>query len=203
MVFVGVAGVATDSTLGFLVKSRMAKALERFGTLKWQDVMAPAVALARRGMERRRHDVAVARETSSPRGPRERTADPEPCGLGTGIDAARWERKVAIVERALARAPLTAGDPLGALAAVGNAGGNSFTASVIPFLLRGVSLLGINSVYQPPARRQQAWQRLAQVLDPTMLEATIQEIGLAEVTAQAQALLAGQVQGRLVVDVRR
>ncbi len=91
----------------------------------------------------------------------------------------------------------------GALAAVGNAGGNSFTASVIPFLLRGVSLLGINSVYQPRARRQQAWQRLAQDLDPTTLEAAVQEIGLAEVPAQAQALLAGQVQGRLVVDVRR
>ncbi len=93
--------------------------------------------------------------------------------------------------------------PQGALAAIGNAGGNDFTASVIPFLLRGVKLLGIDSVYQPKARRVQAWDRLAKDLDRDALESAIAEVGLAEVPDRAAAILRGQVRGRLVVDVRR
>jgi acrylyl-CoA reductase (NADPH) len=91
----------------------------------------------------------------------------------------------------------------GAVAAVGNAGGNEFAASVIPFLLRGVNLLGIDSVYQPQARRQIAWQRLASDLDLAKLEATIQDITLAEVPGHAARILQGQVRGRLVVDTQR
>ena len=93
--------------------------------------------------------------------------------------------------------------PQGALAAVGNAGGNGFTASVIPFLLRGVKLLGIDSVYQPKARRQLAWSRLARDLDLAMLDGMTQEITLAEAVDQAAAILAGKVRGRIVVDTRR
>ncbi|MGI9434956.1 MAG: MDR family oxidoreductase [Geminicoccaceae bacterium] len=93
--------------------------------------------------------------------------------------------------------------PQGALAAVGNAGGHSFSASVIPFLLRGVKLLGIDSVYQPKVRREEAWQRLGRDLDLATLEANTREIGLAEVTDVAADILKGQVRGRVVVDVRR
>ena len=91
----------------------------------------------------------------------------------------------------------------GALAAVGNAGGHSFSASVIPFLLRGIKLLGIDSVYQPKARRELAWQRLAADLDPAILDTNTEEIALADAPEKAAAVLKGQVRGRLVVDVRR
>lgn len=93
--------------------------------------------------------------------------------------------------------------PRGSLAAVGNAGGNSFTASVIPFLLRGVNLLGIDSVYQPLARREAAWKRLADDLDLTLLDSMIEEATLDQVPDLATAVLKGQVRGRVVVDVRR
>ncbi|MDH3659828.1 MAG: oxidoreductase [Alphaproteobacteria bacterium] len=92
--------------------------------------------------------------------------------------------------------------PQGALAAVGNAGGNDFNANVIPFLLRGIKLLGIDSVYQPKPRREAAWKRLAEDLDLELLESTIQEIGLADVPEQAASVLRGQVRGRTVVNVR-
>jgi acrylyl-CoA reductase (NADPH) len=93
--------------------------------------------------------------------------------------------------------------PQGALAAVGNAGGQSFTASVIPFLLRGVKLFGIDSVYQPKARRETAWQRLAKDLDLAMLETNTSEVRLEETADHAAAILKGQIRGRLVVNVRR
>ncbi|MEM7044316.1 MAG: MDR family oxidoreductase [Pseudomonadota bacterium] len=93
--------------------------------------------------------------------------------------------------------------PQGALAAVGNAGGNDVTTTVIPFLLRGIKLLGIDSVYQPKPRREAAWARLAQDLDLDLLESTIQESGLADVPENAASILRGQVKGRIVVDVRR
>lgn len=93
--------------------------------------------------------------------------------------------------------------PQGALAAVGNAGGQSFTASVIPFLLRGVKLLGIDSVYQPLARRELAWQRLANDLDLAMLETNTTDVALAEVPDHAAAILKGQIRGRVAVNVRR
>jgi len=90
----------------------------------------------------------------------------------------------------------------GALAAVGNAGGNGFKASVIPFLLRGIKLLGIDSVYQPMPRRQMAWERLGRDLDLNALESTIQDVGLADVPRQSAAILNGQIRGRSVINVR-
>jgi len=87
----------------------------------------------------------------------------------------------------------------GVVAACGLAQGMDLPASVAPFILRGVTLAGIDSVLAPPARRREAWQRLARDLDPGLLEAMTQEIGLAEVPAAAQRLMAGQVRGRIVV----
>ncbi|MBA1189649.1 oxidoreductase [Pseudomonas entomophila] len=93
--------------------------------------------------------------------------------------------------------------PEGLVAACGLAQGMDFPASVAPFILRGVSLLGINSVTQPYARRVEAWQRLDDVLDRAQLDLITRSIGLSEALEQAQHLLAGQVRGRLVVDVNR
>ncbi|MCB1996009.1 MAG: oxidoreductase, partial [Rhodoferax sp.] len=70
---------------------------------------------------------------------------------------------------------------------------------VAPFILRGVTLAGIDSVMAPRALRQQAWDRLARDLDAAALEAMTTEIALADAPAWAERLMAGQVRGRCVV----
>lgn len=89
----------------------------------------------------------------------------------------------------------------GAVAACGLAQGMDFPASVAPFILRGVSLLGINSVTRPRAERIEAWDRLARDLDVNQLDAITREIGLGDAIAVAGDLLAGKVRGRVVVNV--
>ena len=91
----------------------------------------------------------------------------------------------------------------GAVAACGLAQGMDLPTSVAPFILRGVSLLGIESVYMPKPRRLQAWQRLARDLDREKLVAMTHTIGLADVFRAAEDILAGRVRGRLVVDLNR
>ena len=87
------------------------------------------------------------------------------------------------------------------VAAVGLAGGSSLPASVIPFLLRGVNLLGIDSVLKPFAGRQQAWARISSDLDLTKLHQMTSVVGLADLPALGGAILQGQIKGRVVVDV--
>jgi acrylyl-CoA reductase (NADPH) len=91
----------------------------------------------------------------------------------------------------------------GAVAACGLAGGMDFPSSVAPFILRGIALYGIDSVMAPRALREQAWARLAADLPQAALAAMTREIGLSEAIGAADGLLAGQVRGRLVVDVSR
>jgi acrylyl-CoA reductase (NADPH) len=91
----------------------------------------------------------------------------------------------------------------GAVAACGLAGGMDFPASVAPFILRGVTLYGIDSVMAPLNVRLQAWQRLARDLDASKLEAMTREIGLSQTIELAAELLQGKVHGRVVVDVKR
>jgi acrylyl-CoA reductase (NADPH) len=88
-----------------------------------------------------------------------------------------------------------------AAAAVGNAGGVDVPLSIIPFLLRGVSLLGIDSVLQPFEARQKAWARLVRDLDLALLETMIVPATLADVPALGADILGGRVRGRVVVDV--
>lgn len=90
----------------------------------------------------------------------------------------------------------------GSVASVGLAGGAALPTSVIPFIIRGVNLLGIDSVTQPFERRQRAWARIAHDLPMDKLESMIRTVGLADLPALGQAILKGQVQGRVVVDVR-
>ena len=87
----------------------------------------------------------------------------------------------------------------GVVAACGLAQGMDLPASVAPFILRGVTLAGIDSVMAPLPLRQQAWDRLARDLDATVLDAMTTDITLAEAPAWAQKLMAGQVRGRCVV----
>ena len=91
----------------------------------------------------------------------------------------------------------------GAVAACGLAQGMDFPASVAPFILRGVTLYGIDSVMAPMALRRSAWEQLATGMDVARLDALTREIGLSEVVQAAPEILAGRVRGRLVVDVNR
>lgn len=87
------------------------------------------------------------------------------------------------------------------VAAVGLAGGAGLPATVIPFLLRGVNLLGIDSVMQPYDNRVRAWQRLATDLPMDKLEAMVQPAVLSDLPQLGADILSGQVKGRVVVDV--
>jgi acrylyl-CoA reductase (NADPH) len=89
----------------------------------------------------------------------------------------------------------------GAVAACGLAQGHDLPATVMPFILRGVSLLGVDSVMAPQALRRQAWGRLAKDLDLSALDGLTTEIGLAEAVEGAHRLMAGEVVGRLVVRI--
>lgn len=87
------------------------------------------------------------------------------------------------------------------VAAVGLAGGAALPATVIPFLLRGVNLLGIDSVLRPYADRLRAWDRIAQDLPIAKLEQMVQPATLADLPKLGADILKGQIQGRVVVDV--
>jgi acrylyl-CoA reductase (NADPH) len=89
----------------------------------------------------------------------------------------------------------------GAIAACGLAAGMDLPSSVAPFILRGVCLLGIDSVMCPVPRRKIAWSRLASDLDPAKLSEITHEISLDQVIAEASRILAGQVRGRIVVKI--
>ena len=89
----------------------------------------------------------------------------------------------------------------GSVSAVGLAGGAGLPATVIPFLLRGVNLLGIDSVMQPYDNRLRAWERIAKDLPMDKLEAMIHPATLGDLPALGKDILKGQVKGRVVVDV--
>jgi acrylyl-CoA reductase (NADPH) len=89
----------------------------------------------------------------------------------------------------------------GALAACGLAGGMDLPATVAPFILRGVSLLGIDSVLRPAADRRIAWRRLETDLDRAKLAEMTSEIGLAEVIDAGRKIVDGRVRGRIVVKI--
>jgi len=123
---------------------------------------------------------------------------------GRPLEKARWAGCVDNV------GGVTLGRVLGQLrgrasvAAVGLAGGNEMTGTVLPFLLRGVNLLGIASASEQMDRRQRAWERLGAEMDRNKLEQVIAcEAGLEELPGLADAILAGKVRGRVVVDVNR
>ena len=89
----------------------------------------------------------------------------------------------------------------GVVAACGLAQGADFPATVMPFILRGVTLAGVDSVMAPLPRRQEAWERLARDIDPARLDAITEEISLEQAPGRAALLMAGQVRGRLVVRI--
>ena len=91
----------------------------------------------------------------------------------------------------------------GAVAACGLAGGADLSGTVLPHILRGVALLGVDSVMAPIAKRQSAWTRLARDLKPELLAEITTVEPMSKVTALAADIVAGRVRGRVVIDVSR
>jgi acrylyl-CoA reductase (NADPH) len=91
----------------------------------------------------------------------------------------------------------------GVMTTCGFVGGRDLPASVLPFILRGVTLSRIDSVRAPRAVRERAWERLATDLDLEKLGTTVSVVGLAEVEGVAREMLSGRIRGRTLVDVGR
>jgi acrylyl-CoA reductase (NADPH) len=91
----------------------------------------------------------------------------------------------------------------GAAAVCGLAGGPAFPGSILPFILRGVSVYGIDSVMLPRAPREEAWKRLGSDLPLDKLDSTVSEAGLGELMGLAPKILKGEIRGRVVVDVNK
>ncbi len=117
------------------------------------------------------------------------------------LDRERWAGAVDAVGGNTLATILTQLKYRASVAACGLAGGSDLPASVIPFLLRGVNLLGIDSVMCPQALRIEAWGRLARDLPLARLDAMTEEVSLAELPALAPRILGGEVRGRIVVNI--
>jgi len=121
--------------------------------------------------------------------------------VGKPMQAERWAAVVdSVGSHTLANA-LAQTRYGGAVAACGLAQGRDLPTTVVPFILRNVALLGVDSVMAPRALRQAAWDRLARDLDTGKLASMVEEVSLDRAVEKAQALMAGQVRGRIVVKI--
>jgi acrylyl-CoA reductase (NADPH) len=120
---------------------------------------------------------------------------------GKPLDSERWAGVIDAVGGSTLATVLPQMMNDASIASCGLAGGAKFEATVVPFLLRGVNLLGINSVPCPIERRRIAWARLATDLPIAKLESTIQPAKLEDLPALAPQIVAGQVKGRVVVEI--
>lgn len=120
---------------------------------------------------------------------------------GKPLESERWAGAVDTVGGDTLAALLPGLVSNGSVAACGNAAGFTLNTTVFPFILRGVNLLGINSVMAPRPRRLVIWERLAGDLPKEALQAMVQVAPLADVPELSQQILKGQIRGRVVVDV--
>ncbi|ACI51446.1 quinone oxidoreductase, YhdH/YhfP family [Gluconacetobacter diazotrophicus PA1 5] len=120
-------------------------------------------------------------------------------GPSRPLEKARWAGAVDVAGGAVLANVCAAMLPDGVVTACGLAAGMDFPTTVAPFILRGVTLVGIDSVMCPRPRRLAAWRRLAELIDPAKLEAMVTEIPLADAPATATALLDGKVRGRIIL----
>jgi len=114
----------------------------------------------------------------------------------------RWNGAIDAVGGTTLASVIAATQYGGTVTACGNAQSSELHTSVMPFILRGVSLVGINSVFTPRERRLEAWSRLERDLDLGILEDATSVIGLSETIAAGEDIIAGHTRGRTVVDVR-
>lgn len=123
-------------------------------------------------------------------------------GAGKPLQSERWAGVVDTVGGQTLANALAQARYGSTVAACGLAGGSDLPTTVIPFILRGVTLAGINSVFAPRELRELAWRRLASDLDPALLDELTTTIVLADARRAADEILAGHIRGRTVVDVR-
>lgn len=119
------------------------------------------------------------------------------------LGAQRWDAVVDVVGGNILARALSETEYGGAVAACGLAGSFALETTVMPFILRGVRLLGVDSVMCPVAKRSVAWERLSKEFTPSYAEMTQRIVGLDEVEAISKEMMSGQARGRVVVDVNR
>jgi putative YhdH/YhfP family quinone oxidoreductase len=134
-------------------------------------------------------------------GAREVISREETMGKGRPFDKERWAGAVDCVGSKILAAVIAQTNYGGAVAACGLAGGNDLPTSVLPFILRGVSLLGVDSVMAPRDKRIEAWSRLATDLDKSLFADMIRVEPMSNLPALANDIIKGQIQGRVVIDV--
>lgn len=120
---------------------------------------------------------------------------------GRPLDKSRWAGAVDTVGSQTLANVLAQINYGGAVAACGLAGGMDLPTTVMPFILRGVRLIGIDSVMCPTEQRIAAWQQIVELLPPTFYEQAATEITLAEVTQAADAIIKGQITGRTLIQL--
>jgi acrylyl-CoA reductase (NADPH) len=121
---------------------------------------------------------------------------------GKPLQSQRWAGAIDSVGGATLANVLAQTSYGGTVASCGLAQSGELPATVMPFILRAVTLTGINSVYAPRPLREEAWRRLSTDLDPRLLDEMTSTIGLTDAVGRSADLLAGRVRGRLVVDLR-
>lgn len=119
------------------------------------------------------------------------------------LEGQRWAGAVDTVGSSLLARVLAETNYGGCVAACGLAGGADLPTTVMPFILRNVSLRGVDSVMCPPGRRKEAWERLVRDLPAGTLGDIGQAIGLEDLPGEAEKIVAGQVRGRVIVDLSR
>ena len=117
------------------------------------------------------------------------------------LESARWAAVVDNVGGKILGKALKQVKYGGAVASIGNAGGIELSTNVLPFILRGISLLGIDSVMQPYTARVAAWHRIAATFDLAAYAGLVREVGLEDLPGAAREILAGEVKGRVLVKV--
>ncbi|HCP01675.1 MAG TPA: oxidoreductase, partial [Rhodospirillaceae bacterium] len=117
------------------------------------------------------------------------------------LERERWAGCIDVVAGKTLAAVLAQMKYGGSVASCGLAGGNTLETTVLPFLLRGVNILGIDSVMQPAENRRHIWRRIAEDLPLDKLDAMTNLATLADVPELAKAILKGEVRGRTVIDV--
>ncbi len=122
---------------------------------------------------------------------------------GKPLESERWGGVIDTVGGETLAGALRAVAYNGAVAACGNAGGIALSTTVFPFILRGVRLIGVESVQCPAYRREIAWARLVRDMPAELLDGLTTTIALTEIPAAAQQIVAGQIRGRTVVDLAR
>ena len=187
-------------------------ALERHGFISGREVLVTGAAggvgsvavalLAKAGHKviaatGRPHEEAYLRELGASLDRNPHTAPGRP------LESERWGGAVDTVGGAVLSGVLRAMAMRSAVAICGNAGGAEFTTTVYPFILRGVTMIGIESVMVPREERLAAWERLARDLSPELLDRMTTVIPFAELPTYAEQITNAQTRGRIVVDINR